>query len=104
MQTSVLVYDENQNLISKSSNNVALPVPEIHLTFAEEGCSSHAGKGPRVVVVRLGETGSVGMEPVAGQDDLPPYKADAEPHFVSLDLDSIGGLREKKTVHQTRWL
>ena len=102
IQTSVLVYDENQNLISKTSNNVALPVPEIHLTFAEEGSSTDARKGPRVVVVRMGETGSVGMEPVAGQDDLPPYRASAEPRFESLDLERMGGLREKETSGQ-RW-
>jgi hypothetical protein len=42
--------------------------------------------------VRVGEH-SVGLEPV--QDNLPPYQRDSSDRFDSLDLDRIGGLKEK---------
>ena len=46
----------------------------------------------RVVVVRVGEH-SVGLEPVT--EDLPAYQRDSADRFDSLDLDRIGGLKEK---------
>ena len=45
--------------------------------------------------MRIGESGGVGLEPL-GEEDLPQYeKSDAE-RFQSLDLERIGGLKEKE--------
>jgi len=72
------------------------PVPEIHITFPEEEEDS-AGKkkGGCIVVVRIGDSGAIGMEPVS-QDELPPYHSTNAERFQSLDLDRMGGLREKQ--------
>ena len=57
---------------------------------------------PRVVVVRIGEGDSVGMEPLRQEESLPPYESSDAARFESLDLERIGGLREKETNGQ-RW-
>ncbi|KAF2205417.1 hypothetical protein GQ43DRAFT_362454 [Delitschia confertaspora ATCC 74209] len=87
---SVYVYSEKQDLMSNSSSPPASPVPEIRITFPEEVDESGKKQSGRVVVVRVGEH-SVGLEPL--QEDLPPYQ-DSD-RFQSLDLDRIGGLKEK---------
>ena len=51
--------------------------------------------------MRIGEREAVGLEPL-GEADLPPYaKSDAE-RFQSLDLERIGGLKEKEEEGR-RW-
>jgi hypothetical protein len=94
------VYDEKQTLIEGSSSPPDSPVPEIRITFPDE--EDHCGKkkNGRVVIVRIGETGSVGMEPVS-QERLPPYQSNDEDRFQSLDLERIGGLKEKNEPR--RW-
>jgi hypothetical protein len=72
------------------------PVPEIRITFPDEVDESGKRQSGRVVVVRVGEH-SVGLEPV--QEDLPPYQRDASDRFDSLDLDRIGGLKEKDSKY-----
>jgi hypothetical protein len=67
---SIVVYQEKQVLMANS-------------TRPQSG---------RVVVVRVGEHGE-GLEPL--QENLPPYQRDASDRFDSLDLDRIGGLKEK---------
>ena len=55
-----------------------------------------------MVVVRISETGGVGLEPYVDDDayydedeNLPPYqKSVGEGRFESLDLDRMGGLKE----------
>lgn len=70
------------------------PLPEIRITFPEEEDEAGKRKSGRVVVVRISENGGVGLEPL-NEDHLPPYqKSDAE-RFQSLDLDRLGGLKEK---------
>jgi len=97
---SIFVYDEKMNLIHNSSSPPSATVPEIHITFPdEEGKSGHQ-KG-RVVVVHITDSGSVGMEPLV-RESLPPYQKDDAERFQSLDLERIGGLKEKETPGQ-RW-
>ena len=91
---SIHVIEEKRNLINNSSSPPQSPVPEIRITFPDE--EDHAGRpmGGHVVVVRLGETGAIGMEPLS-EDQLPPYQVADTERFQSLDLDRIGGLKEK---------
>lgn len=89
---SVLVYQEKQDLMANSSSPPPSPVPEIRITFPDEVDEAGKRQSGRVVVVRVGEH-SVGLEPL--QEDLPPYQRDASDRFDSLDLDRLGGLKEK---------
>lgn len=96
---SVFVYDEKRSLIENSSSPPNSPVPEIRITFPEEEDESGKRKSGRVVVVRISETGGVGLEPC--QEDLPPYQSNDAERFQSLDLERMGGLKEKQDVK--RW-
>jgi len=70
------------------------PLPEIRITFPEEEDEAGTRKAGRQVIVRISETGGVGLEPY-NDDHLPRFqKSDAE-RFQSLDLDRMGGLKEK---------
>ncbi|KAF2261652.1 hypothetical protein CC78DRAFT_546479 [Lojkania enalia] len=89
---SIYVYQEKQELMANSSSPPPSPVPEIRITFPDEVDESGKRQSGRVVVVRVGEH-SVGLEPL--QEDLPPYQRDASDRFDSLDLDRMGGLKEK---------
>ncbi|KAL6705204.1 hypothetical protein ACN47E_007164 [Coniothyrium glycines] len=89
---SVVVISEKQGLMGGSPNSPTSPVPEIRITFPDEVDESGKHQSGRVVIVRVGEH-SVGLEPV--NEDLPPYQRDASDRFDSLDLDRIGGLKEK---------
>lgn len=98
-QDKVFVYDEKMNLISNSHGPITGPVPEIHITFPEEEGQQTSG---RVVVVRITDSGSVGMEPLQ-QEQLPPYQR-ADSRFQSLEIDRLGGLREPQSQNPTgRW-
>ena len=93
----VFVYDEKMNLISNSSNSPAAEIPQIRVTFPEN--EAEGARAGRVVVVHVTDTGSVGLSPLH-QEAAPPYqRADAE-RFQSLDLDRMGGLREKDATQQ----
>ncbi|KAK2764935.1 hypothetical protein FQN54_008634 [Arachnomyces sp. PD_36] len=95
---SMYVYDEKRNLMENSSSPPSSPVPEIRITFPEE--EDDAGKRrSRVVVVRIGEKDNVGLEPY--QEDLPPYQSNDSQRFQSLDLERMGGLKEKED--EKRW-
>lgn len=88
---SVFVYQEKENLIRPQSPQS--PVPEIRITFPEEVDDHGKRQSGRVVVVRVGDHG-VGLEPVS--EKLPPYQQSESERFHSLDLDRIGGLKEKE--------
>jgi hypothetical protein len=89
------VYSEKQRLIQGSLTPPYTPdpLPEIRITFPEEDDESGRKKSGRVVVVHVGETG-VGLEPVV-EDNLPPYQRSDSDRFHSVDLERIGGLKEK---------
>ena len=105
---SVSVSEKQAFLAGSGNSSPTSPVPEIRITFPEEeddGASNGEKGGKRtsgrVVVVRIGEMGAVGMEPWREEDEkarrgerLPPYGRDGET-WASLDLERIGGLREK---------
>jgi hypothetical protein len=91
---SIFVYDEKMNLIANSSSPPSSAVPEIRLTFPDDEDRPGQSNTGRVVVVHVTDTGSIGMAPL-NQEPLPPYQRSEGGHFQSLDLDRIGGLREK---------
>ncbi len=70
------------------------PLPEIRITFPEEEDDAGKRKSGRVVVVHISENGGIGLEPY-DDDHLPPYQKSDLGRFQSLDLDRIGGLKEK---------
>lgn len=94
---SVFVIDEKRNLLENSSSPPQSPVPEIRLTFPEEEDETGKRKSGRVVVVRISEAGSVGLEPY--HEELPPYQSPDSGRFQSLDLERMGGLKEKEDSH-----
>lgn len=98
---SVYVYNEKQNLMQNSSSPPPSPIPEIRITFPDdEDVKSGRRNSGRVVVVRISETGSVGMEPC--HDEKPPqYGPNDAERFQSLDLERMGGLKEKEDTK--RW-
>jgi hypothetical protein len=97
--TSTHVNSEKQILMDNSSSPPPSPVPEIRITFPEEEDDGGRRKSGRVVVVRISETGSVGMEPCR-EENLPPYQQTDSDRFQSLDLERIGGLKENHSVQK----
>lgn len=96
---TVFVYDEKMNLIANSANPPPSSIPQIHVTFPDDDESSGQSRQGRVVVVHVTDTGSVGMSPL-GQGPAPPYQQADTERFQSLDLDRMGGLREKDANQQ----
>jgi hypothetical protein len=96
---SVFVIDEKRSLMENSSSPPPSPVPEIRITFPEEEDESGKRKSGRVVVVRISEAGSVGLEPY--NEQLPPYQSSDAERFQSLDIERMGGLKEKDEAK--RW-
>lgn len=96
---SVLVYDEKRSLMENSSSPPPSPVPEIRITFPEEEDEMGKRKSGRVVVVRITDAGGVGLEPC--NEQLPPYQSNDAERFQSLDIDRMGGLKEKGDTN--RW-
>ncbi|KAI5926420.1 hypothetical protein F4810DRAFT_537480 [Camillea tinctor] len=68
-------------------------IPQIHITFPDEQDEHGRQKNGRVVVVRVGDT-TVGLEPVK-EEQLPAYEKESSSGFYSIDMDGIGGLKEK---------
>ncbi|KAJ5984970.1 hypothetical protein N7499_008773 [Penicillium canescens] len=91
---SVLVYDEKRNLMENSDSPPPSPVPEIRITFPEEEDESGKRKSGRMVIVRISDAGSVGLEPC--HEELPPYQTSDADRFQSLDIERMGGLKEKE--------
>jgi hypothetical protein len=91
--SSVYVYDEKRNLIANASGPASGSVPEIRITFPDEDGSSEKIHGGRVVIVKVGDSGTVGMEPLK-EEFLPPYPTNGNDRFQSLDLNRIGGIKE----------
>lgn len=99
INTPAYVAQEKQTLIDNSFSPPGSPIPEIRITFPEEVDEAGKRKSGRVVVVRVGEH-TVGMEPV--NENLPPYQRSESERFQSLDLDRMGGLKEKESSDK-RW-
>ena len=88
------VYDEKRSLIENSSGPPDNAVPEIRITLPDEEDQRRPGRNSRVVVVSISDGGSVGMEPLP-ETDLPPYHLTGSERLQSIDLERIGGLKEK---------
>jgi len=94
-RSSVLVLNGRPMLSDPASpphspNNV----PEIHITFPDEHDAQGRQQNGRVVVVRVGET-SIGLEPYK-EEQLPAYQKENAGGFYSIDMNQIGGLKEKE--------
>ena len=93
--SSIYVYDEKSSMISTPSSPLSPDnVPEIRITFPDEQDEAGRRRSGRVVVVRVGETG-VGLEPLKDEEQLPAYEKETGERFHSIDMERIGGLKEK---------
>lgn len=92
---SIHIYNEKQSLVDYASGAPASPVPEIRITFPDEEDAAGKRTTGRVVVVRIGEREAVGLEPLV-EEHLPPYEQSDAERYQSLDLDRMGGLKEKE--------
>jgi hypothetical protein len=95
------VHDEKLNLIENSSGPPDSRVPEIRITFPDDEDTPGHKQNGRVVVVRVGEFGNVGLEPVTQDPSLPSYQSTEKGRFESLDLERIGGPQERPSPR--RW-
>ena len=96
-RSSVIVVDNNgKPMLANPQSPPHSPdnVPEIHITFPDEQDDQGRPTSGRVVVVRVGET-SVGLEPLH-DEQLPAYEKESKTQFYSIDMDKIGGLKEKE--------
>lgn len=96
--TRYSVYDEKSPMMSGPSTPTS-PVPEIRITFPDEQDDAGRRTSGRVVVVRVGDT-SVGLEPLPEDEQLPAYEKESGERFHSIDMDRIGGLKEKHQKDQ----
>lgn len=97
-RTSILYNKDGRPMLANPNSPPHSPdnVPEIHITFPdEEAAEGSKRKSGRVVVVRVGDNAAVGMRPLDG-DELPAYEKESNGSFYSIDMDDIGGLREKE--------
>lgn len=92
---SIHVYNEKQNLVENSFSPPSSPesIPEIRVTFPDEEDDDGRRKSGGVVIVRVGDT-ALGLEPFV-EEPLPPYQRSDAERFHSIDLERIGGLKER---------
>jgi hypothetical protein len=97
-RASVLVIGRDGQPMLRSPNSPPHSpdnVPEIHITFPDEHDDHGQRKSGRVLVVRVGDHATVGLEPMQHYEQLPAYEKEAKGQFYSLDMNEIGGLKEK---------
>ncbi|KAH7328587.1 hypothetical protein B0I35DRAFT_403924 [Stachybotrys elegans] len=70
-------------------------VPQIHITFPDEHDEKGQPKSGRVLVVRVGDNATVGLEPIH-DEPLPAYEKETKGDFYAVDMNQIGGLKEKE--------
>lgn len=98
-RSSVIIVKDGQPMLANPHSPPYSPdnVPEIHITFPDEHDESGRRKSGRVVVVRVGET-TVGLEPLH-DEQLPAYEKESKSQFYAIDMDQIGGLKEKDPIY-----
>jgi len=69
-------------------------VPQIHITFPDEHDEHGRPMSGRAFVVRVGDT-TVGLEPLH-EEQLPAYEKESKSQFYAIDIEKIGGLKEKE--------
>lgn len=84
-------YDEKSSYASTPVS----PVPEIRITFPDDVDEQGRAVKGSVVIVKIGERGGVGLEPVRDEEALPRYERDGK-RWEEVDMDLIGGLKEKE--------
>ncbi|KAK2066558.1 hypothetical protein P8C59_000364 [Phyllachora maydis] len=95
-RSSVIIYSQSgKPMLANPLSAPSSPdnVPEIHITFPDEHDEQGRPKSGRVLVVRVGET-AIGLEPLQ-DEQLPAYEKEST-QFVAIDLEKIGGLKEKE--------
>ncbi|CAH0016504.1 hypothetical protein V2G26_013602 [Clonostachys chloroleuca] len=94
--STILIRRDSNPMLANPNSPPNSPdnVPEIHITVPDEVDEKGQLRGPRVLVVRVGENATVGLEPMT-EEQLPPYQKDDKNGFYSVDMDQIGGLKEK---------
>ncbi|KAK3191069.1 hypothetical protein K4F52_003019 [Lecanicillium sp. MT-2017a] len=92
----VFIGRDGQPMLQNPSSPPHSPdnVPEIHITFPDEQGEDNQSKSGRVFIVRVGDNATVGLEPVQ-EEQLPAYEKEAKGQFQSLDMEQLGGLKEK---------
>ncbi|KAI0537325.1 hypothetical protein GGR58DRAFT_351081 [Xylaria digitata] len=92
---SSIVVVNNRPMLADPNSPPHSPtnVPQIHITFPDEQDEHGRRKNGRVLLVRVGET-TVGLEPLK-EEQLPAYEKEGSNAFYSIDMDRIGGLKEK---------
>lgn len=93
-RTSLFGFTASEKKELNQPGTPTSPVPEIRITFPEEEGIDGKRKSGRVVIVQVGEAGAAFVRDVEPEDDLPPYQKKGE--FAFVDLEKVGGLREKE--------
>ncbi|KAI5465537.1 hypothetical protein BGZ63DRAFT_107228 [Mariannaea sp. PMI_226] len=100
-RSSILVINhDNHPMLANPNSPPHSPdnVPQIHITFPDEQDEQGRPKSGRVLVVRVGDNSTVGLEPMH-DEQLPAYEKEAKGQFYSIDMNQIGGLKEKDSSH-----
>ena len=96
-RSSVIVFGrDGQPMLANPQQPPHSPanVPQIHITFPDEHDEHGRAQSGRAFVVRVGDT-TVGLEPIH-DEQLPAYEKESNSQFYSLDIEKIGGLKEKE--------
>jgi len=96
-RSSVIVFNKDgQPMLANPRSPPHSPdnVPEIHITFPDEQDDQGRPKSGRVLVVRVGDA-TVGLEPLH-EEQLPAYEKESKTQFYHIDIEKIGGLKEKE--------
>lgn len=95
-RSSVIVVSNGQPMLANPQSPPHSPdnVPEIHITFPDEQDDQGRPRSGRVVVVRVGDS-TVGLEPLH-DEQLPAYEKESSTQFHAIDIEKIGGLKEKE--------
>ena len=96
-RSSIIYLKDGQPMLANPHSPPHSPdnVPEIHITFPDEQDDQGQHKNGRVVVVRVGDNATVGLEPI--DEQLPAYEKESSGQFYAIDMDRIGGLKEKES-------
>jgi hypothetical protein len=92
----ILINKDGQPMLANPLSPPHSPdnVPQIHITFPDEQDENGQNKSGRVLVVRIGDS-TVGLEPLH-DEPLPAYEKESSTQFYAIDMDRIGGLKEKE--------
>lgn len=92
---SIFVHKERQNLLASSAAPPPPESPEIRITLPDaHNAETGQTQSGEVVVIHIGDRGLPSPHH-NGKDELPPYQNSDAERFQSLDIDRIGGLKEK---------